>query len=96
MRSSLNSKSGIQRLTKGRTSYPAGSFTKLGLSEQNKYTKSEDGIERRKIHSDIKRMIKENQDKEKIISYLLETYPSSSVKDFFEKYVDYHLEKDER
>lgn len=95
MKSSLNSKPGIQRLT-GRTSYTAGSYSKYITTDEKKTPKSEDGIERRKIHADIKRMIGEKISKEEIISYLLETYPTSSVKNFFEKYVDYHLEKDER
>ncbi len=88
-------KSGVERLNKT-SSYKGGRYNEIGISESHKIPTSPDSIERRRIHEDIKRMIRKHHSKEEIISYLLKTYTNSTVKSFFETYVDYHFEREER
>lgn len=99
MRAGQNGKNGISRLFKnGHNGYAGGIEVSKAESDINNKRKAERGMaknsqERINIHKHIDELIKDGKGKSEIIAFLLEKYPSSSVKQFFDNYVNDHFKK---
>lgn len=55
--------------------------------------KSADTIERYEIHSLIKESLIEGKGRVEILAELMNKYPNSSVRKYFEQYIEHHMKK---